>query len=366
MSNKNNVLWLRRFHGYLHEKRLQWENKIQLIKYLYFPIGRKIYIIGTPLHNNIGDSAIVLAEKQFLKKLGFNEKQIKEITMKEFKEYETLLLRSIKRNKVMCCWLGGGNMGDQWMAEEQFRRRIIEKIPQKNPMIIFPQTIFYSDTKNGKQEEKKSIFYYNNRKNLTIVARERSSYEIMKTIYPETEVMLVPDIVLSTTKEMFGEMPLQRKGILLCLRSDKEKKMSDEQRDEIMKIIRHLDVSCQKSDMYTHCELTKENRAEHVYEKMSEFAQAELVITDRLHGMIFSAITETPCIVFSNYNHKVRGTYEWIKYLPYIKYVEDIEEMKQYIPELLTMKNCKFDNTSLLKSYENLAEKIKEKSNQLV
>ena len=62
---------------------------------------------------------------------------------------------------------------------------------------------------------------------------------------------------------------------------------------------------------------------------MQEFCDAKLVITDRLHGMIFAAISETPCIVFSNYNHKVGGTYEWIKQLPYIRYVENMGEAKK-------------------------------------
>ena len=44
------------------------------------------------------------------------------------------------------------------------------------------------------------------------------------------------------------------------------------------------------------------------------FASSGLVITDRLHGMIFCAITNTPFIVLNNSNGKVRGVFnEWIK-----------------------------------------------------
>ena len=35
---------------------------------------------------------------------------------------------------------------------------------------------------------------------------------------------------------------------------------------------------------------------------MSEIGKRKVVVTDRLHGMIFCAITGTPCVVFSNYN----------------------------------------------------------------
>lgn len=58
--------------------------------------------------------------------------------------------------------------------------------------------------------------------------------------------------------------------------------------------------------------------------KFKDFQKSKLVITDRLHGMVFCAISGTPCIAFSNYNHKVKGTYDWIKDLDYIKYVDNI------------------------------------------
>ena len=89
-----------------------------------------------------------------------------------------------------------------------------------------------------------------------------------------------------------------------------------------------------------------------------------MVVTDRLHGMVFAAISGTPCIVFSNYNHKVQGTYEWIKYLPYIKYAESVSEAPNYIPELLAMKDCRYDNTPLLPYFEKLAQVVKDCSNQ--
>lgn len=51
-----------------------------------------------------------------------------------------------------------------------------------------------------------------------------------------------------------------------------------------------------------------------------------MVITDRLHGMIFAAITGTPCIAFDNISKKVSGVYKWIESLEYIKVVNSFEE----------------------------------------
>ena len=72
--------------------------------------------------------------------------------------------------------------------------------------------------------------------------------------------------------------------------------------------------------------------------KLSEFSTASLVITDRLHGMIFAAITETPCIVLNSLSHKIRGCYEWISNLDYIRFADSIDEVPSIIEELQLVK----------------------------
>ena len=83
-----------------------------------------------------------------------------------------------------------------------------------------------------------------------------------------------------------------------------------------------------------------DTRLELVRIKMQRFAESQIVITDRLHGMVFAALTGTPCMVFANNHHKVMGTYDWISYLPYIKYASDVEDAIKIIPQLLKMNNC--------------------------
>lgn len=50
--------------------------------------------------------------------------------------------------------------------------------------------------------------------------------------------------------------------------------------------------------------------------KINELGSGCLVLTDRLHGMVLTALSNTNCIVFSNYNYKVKGVYNWIKDYP--------------------------------------------------
>ena len=71
-----------------------------------------------------------------------------------------------------------------------------------------------------------------------------------------------------------------------------------------------------------------------IQKKLEEFASARMVITDRLHGMIFAAITQTPCIVLDSLSHKLRGCYEWLSELDYIRFVDNIDELQQVMDEL--------------------------------
>lgn len=78
---------LRRIHGRLYAYKL----KICAWKYLNFPLGDKYYIMGTPTHTNIGDSAITIAEKLFLKKTIHGGDRIKELSFSDVKLYSNLL-----------------------------------------------------------------------------------------------------------------------------------------------------------------------------------------------------------------------------------------------------------------------------------
>ena len=313
----------------------------------------KVLLIGSPTHANIGDSAIVLAEKKLLNDCGY---KFSETTMEEYAKYSDLIIKKCNKNKIICLH-GGGNMGNQWLGEEKFRRNVIETF-KNNKIVVFPQTMFYSQDDSGQKEKEDSVPVYN-KSNVTLVAREQESYIIMKKLYPLANVILTPDIVLYTDEDFFGLEPLNRDGILFIMRSDPERAMNEDDRTQLKDYVKELGFEYSVSDMYSQVRITKENRQTAVRDKFNEFKKARLVITDRLHGMVFSAITKTPCVVFSNYNHKVKGTYEWIKYLPYVKFAAGVAEAKRYIDELLNIKDCAFEN-KLLPLFDKIKDVLKD------
>lgn len=188
---------------------------------------------------------------------------------------------------------------------------------------------------------------------IRIYARERVSYEVMKTAY--RDVVLMPDMVLAMNESRRG-INEQRHGCLLCLRNDIEKTLTQEEVRLIYnQTAKIFDSDIVISDMVADHNIPRNKRNIELDSKFDEFRNAKLVITDRLHGMVFAAITGTPCIVINSKSPKVRGCYEWIKQLEYVKFadsVKDIEKIYKEIPDWEFV----FDNSSLQEYYEDLGK----------
>lgn len=340
----------------LRKIRKTYKRKKQKRIYITHPRGKKVYILDTPYYDNLGDSAIVIAQILFLQKCGFTRESIKLFPYNTSEEVFSLLKKKINPN-CLICGIGGGNLGNQWYPLELARYRIISSFP-RNPIIIFPQTIHFTKNTNGEQAKEKSKEYYN-KKNVVIFTREQESYKQSKEIYSNKNMYLSPDIVLSATKEDFKIKKSSRQGALIVFRTDAEGFLNEKDKNAIIEYLKKNKIDFQYSDMITDMTITDENRLELVSEKMQEFANAKIVITDRLHGMVFAALTETPCIVFSNYNHKVKGTYQWLKHLSYIKYAENVDKAIEIIPKLIQKQDCRFENAEILSNYRYLEDLIK-------
>ena len=68
-----------------------------------------------------------------------------------------------------------------------------------------------------------------------------------------------------------------------------------------------------------------------VYKKITEFSKYKVVVTDRLHGMIFSLLSKTPCIVFDNKTKKVSESLKWINRINSVLLVQsEVDESSLY------------------------------------
>lgn len=308
-----------------------------------------LFLVFTPEHGNLGDHAIALAEAELLQTLGINYIEIPHFFLYKLRDYK--LLSFFKGKKILLH--GGGYLGTLWFNEEKLVRQIIKK--SKNAIIYsLPNTIFYDDSAFGRKEFEKSKKIYNNHKNLTFCAREETSYNLMMEAYEN--VKLIPDMVLFLDRSI---PDVNRNGCLLCLRNDLEKTLSsDDEKSTLSQVQDIFGDNFQRTDMCVDHNIPSKNRKTELEAKFAQIRQAELVITDRLHGMIFCAITGTPCIVINSKSPKVKGCYKWIEHLEYIKFadnISDISDIYKTIPKKIFI----YDNSHLQSYYDTLKSDIR-------
>ncbi|PLS01102.1 polysaccharide pyruvyl transferase family protein [Neobacillus cucumis] len=275
----------------------------------------KIIVAIAADYGNLGDIAITHAQINFLRD-HFPRHKIIPIHVDDF--FMIIKLKKLINDVDIITIIGGGNMGDLYEGLESYRRYIIHLFPN-NKIISFPQSIHFQE----KKSLDKSIKIYSKHQNLHIFAREMQSYEIMKDCFRKNNVYLVPDIVLSLNRI---EPILKRDGIIICLRNDLEKKISRNLTDSLVSSIKDRYKKVSEHDTVIN-NYSVEFAMKELDRFLENFKSAKVVVTDRLHGMIFCAITNTPCLVLPNSNHKIASTYhQWLVNFKHIILVEKFDE----------------------------------------
>ena len=290
----------------------------------------RIFIVATPVHGNLGDHAIVYAEQRYFEKQGKRDSVV-EIDNITWSTFADRIVKRIRKPDIVIID-GGGNLGTLWPNEDDKISDIISRF-KGNEIIVFPQTCFYdkSLSANARLERNKQV--YANAENLTIMFRDRASFDFALANFPGINAVYTKDIVLTIDNAPNRELR-DRKGILFCLRSDKERALPETVRSEITNFLKNNRIAFTETTTVIPKRVISRTRKRELFKKWDEFASSRLVVTDRLHGMIFAAITQTPCIALDNVSGKVGGTYEFIKDLPYIRFLKNTEEIIPCIQEV--------------------------------
>lgn len=319
---------------------------------------KKIIIALAANYGNLGDLAITYAQNKFLKN-NFKDYKIIEVPIDETYSCMKDLKKIVNREDIITI-IGGGNFGNVYDDIEKERQFFIKQFP-KNKIVCFPQTIDFTNDKDGEKSLKRAIKIYNNHKNLVLFAREEKSFNIMKENF-NNKVYLVPDIVMSLNEQKPIE---KRENITICLRNDKENKIGEIEKNNLLnKLKEKYKEKIIFSDTHIGAVKIDEKDRNKVLNKIwTTFKKSKLVITDRLHGMIFCFITGTPCIALPNSNGKIEATYKkWLKDVPYIKFIENIKDERIYQEiEKILNENYEIKVKPKDKEYMELINVLKEK-----
>ena len=275
-------------------------------------------------YGNLGDVAITYAQTEFLKT------KFPGYEIVDFPISKTLThLKSLKENcssEDIITLTGGGYMGDMYFRSELLRQLVI-KVFRRNKVISFPQTADFSTSDLGRYMLSRARKVYSSCQRLELWARDEKSYAFMKENFSKNVIRLTPDIVM-WLDELKPES--ERTVITLCLRNDLEKNSAT---DSIIGSIKENLCDIYKIETYdTHIgdvRLDIDARQVELNKIWSQFRKSKLVITDRLHGMIFSYITGTPAFILANSNFKVKECYKWIQDCGYIKFIDKVEDFDE-------------------------------------
>ena len=188
--------------------------------------------------------------------------------------------------------------------------------------------------------------------------RDRASFDFLNSNVPaNVNVFLTPDIVL----DLEFKKPVKRKPIITTfLRSDGEKLKNPKVNRLVNKLNEHYTVLTKDtSEPYWMHVITNNNIEKFIYNKLCEFAASKLVVTDRLHGMIFSVITGTPAIVFDNSNHKIKHTFnDWLSDVPYIYFADENSNLIEIADSIMKSKTVKNIPPNFEAKYRSLVDAL--------
>ena len=289
------------------------------------PEGRNAVIMMSSDYGNIGDLAIRYAQERYLE-ANLPGYAVRSVPLRA--TYQTLRhLRGKLTHSDLIMITGGGNMGDMY-PRAQFGRMFIARYLKDQRIVSFPQSIIYSSAEARGKSGRREARALSGHADFVLCAREERSHEEMRSMF-SNRVLYAPDIVLSLVDEVRSLPLVERSGALLMLRGDAEKNMTDRDARSIELRLRARYASVMSRDNTVADEaIVAGAEADPFFAMLDDFRASKVVVTDRLHGMIFAVITGTPCVVLPNTNHKIRGTYDaWIKgRCPYVEFVDRYDD----------------------------------------
>ena len=327
---------------------------------------KRIYLLCEPKHANLGDQAQLMCTLKWLKKyfpdykvirfgymFGVFDFDLKSRLKTMFILFKFIWLKVSIRKRDIFVGHSGYFFVDHHIgwATFSFMRRYFPY----NKMIIMPQTInFYSPV-----ARQLAAMSFGNQRNLTLLCRDAISFDKAKQLFGSTNLLLFPDIVTSLIGSMQFEG--QRDGILFCIRDDVESLYNKEDIKDLAARFGNIRKNFTDTTIGVSIKEMSRYREKLILDKIKDFSTYKVVITDRYHGTIFSAIASTPVVVINSSDHKLSSGIAWFPkdvFGEYVQFAKDLEEAYNRALGLLMRTDLTYSNPSYFK--EEYWDKLKE------
>jgi len=332
----------------------------------FFTLKKKIFLFSIPTHPNLGDQAQLMCTEKWIKD--------------NFPDY--LLIEM----EHLCSPFDNGNPKTLIFNTQLFQYIVLKLIIRKSDIFIGHSGYFFVDHHGGwfsydfllQHWNNKFVilpqtvnFYtpmviqrasriFGNRKNLTLLCRDEVSYQKAKEMFGSTKLLLYPDIVTS----LIGTRTYDntRDGVLFCMRDDIEAFYKPSEIDALMKRFGNVRKEKVDTTLKISAKMMKSNRDKLIDDMIEKFSTYQVVITDRYHGTIFSAIANTPVVVIGSADHKLSSGVKWFPkdvFGDNVQFAKDLDDAYQKAQAILAKKTLRMNPPYFKEKYwDKLASRI--------
>ncbi|KAJ3317759.1 hypothetical protein HDU76_001069 [Blyttiomyces sp. JEL0837] len=323
------------------EIEMQQESLIKLYSDLLSGVST-VAIIGFPDHSNKGDSAIWVGERILLQRLGIHVAYICR-TLQDYNATQLQQNLGLKgsskgsNQNVAILFHGGGNFGDLYTHHQDLRSEVTRKFPHVR-IVGFPQTLHFSTHRYLNKVTKA----YSSHPNLTLVARDLSSFGILRKHFKEKHrVELAPDcaFMIGSRKEKRISGRWAKSGlfapvdVLVHQRTDKEGKAEHRNAETwssigddnaLFRVDDWIGWDLHKADKLTDWDERALWRLDAGFEFLS---RGKFLVTNRLHGHILATLLDIPHVLLDNLHGKVLGYYStWTRSCAQVRFAKSVNE----------------------------------------
>lgn len=311
------------------------------------PADADCALIDFPDHSNVGDSAIWLGERVYLKQ--------QSVSVKYMCRHDTFDEADLRRTMPTGTILihGGGNFGTLWEQHQRLRESIIERL-RDYKIVQLPQSIYY----DNQEALERTCQVVSAHPDFTLLVRDRASLNIgLNGLTANT--FLCPDSAL-LLGGLLQRSPAQVDCLVLA-RTDLERSV-----DQLDRVLQGTPYSVESADwltetrtpgifavralmkmsdyklpsrIYQHALLAACDRAawQRVNRGCRLLSRGRVVVTDRLHAHILCVLLDIPHVILDNNYGKVRGFMdEWLSTNPLCHKASDREEAGEIAARLLS------------------------------
>ena len=317
---------------------------------------KRVILLVEPHHPNLGDLAQLMCTREWIR-TNFPKFKLIEVgqffapfdnSIKahflNFDVFKLLSLKMFVRKDDLLIGHSGYFFVDHhtgWFAYE-----LILKYFHNNCFLILPQTINFYDPFVVKRVKNS----FSNHPNLTLLCRDEVSYQKATELFSGIKISLYPDIVTS----LIGcyHFNNKREGVLFCLRDDTESYYRDDEINAFISKLGSVKIERVDTTLKGPRNQIEKNSRQLIFEMIEMMSTFQVVITDRYHGTIFSAIASTPVIVISSNDHKLSSGVNWFPkeiFGDMVQFAENLDQALKMTKDICGTAKKEYNNPPYLR-----------------